>query len=85
VQINWCLKGIAESGSFKDTEAADVLASAGILSNRIRTNGGTSAHQANISGSLRVSLNSPPRTPRFKGRRFARCLPPCLVRSHLRP
>jgi hypothetical protein len=58
VQINWCLKGIAESGSFKDAEAADVLASTGILSNWIRTNGGTSAHQANISGQKALTASA---------------------------
>jgi hypothetical protein len=48
MQINWCLKGIAESKTFTDAHAAAVLSSTGILSNWMVANAGKASGQANI-------------------------------------
>lgn len=49
MQINWCLKGIAENASFSDAQAAAVLSSTGILSNWILANATLANQQANIN------------------------------------
>lgn len=48
MQINWCLKGIAENDRFSDAEAAAVLASTGILSNWILANSTKQTADANV-------------------------------------
>jgi hypothetical protein len=48
MQINWCLKGIAENASFGDAEAAAVLSSTGIVSKWMLTNATLASQQANI-------------------------------------
>src|SRR5262245_27766174 len=50
MQINWCLKGITEGESFKDSQAEAVLKATGILSAWMLANATLAAGQANIDG-----------------------------------
>jgi hypothetical protein len=49
MQINWCLKGIAENASFSDAQAAAVLSSTGLLSNWMLANATLASQQVNIN------------------------------------
>jgi len=48
MQINWCLKGIAEDKGFGDAEAAAVLATTGILSKWMLANSAKQTKDANV-------------------------------------
>jgi hypothetical protein len=58
MQINWCLKGIAESSAFEDGTASAVLGANGILSNWMLANGSTPSEQANIDGQNTLSASA---------------------------
>jgi hypothetical protein len=58
MQINWCFKGIAESSSFGDTQAADVLSSTGILSSWMFANAPQPSHQANIDAQSALNASA---------------------------
>jgi hypothetical protein len=58
MQINWCLKGIAESPSFGDAQAAAVLSSTGILSSWMFANAALPSHQANIDAQSALSASA---------------------------
>jgi hypothetical protein len=59
MQINWCLKGIAEaSGSFDDAKAAAVLSSTGLLSNWMIAKSGTPNQQTNIDSQNALSASA---------------------------
>jgi hypothetical protein len=49
MQINWCLKGIAEGRSFGDNEAQGVLAETGILSSWLISNSRSTLANTNIA------------------------------------
>jgi len=57
MQINWCLKGIAETASFDDIAAAAVLTSTGILSKWMLASTGTPT-QANIDGQTALTASA---------------------------
>ena len=48
MQINWCLKGIAEDDHFSDAQAEAVLNSTGILSKWILANGTKQTSDATV-------------------------------------
>jgi len=58
MQINWCLKGIAESSYFGDAEAAAVLSSTGIQSSWMWTNAAMPCDQANVNAQAALSASA---------------------------
>jgi hypothetical protein len=58
MQINWCLKGIAESASFNDAEASAVLSSTGILSKWMLANAAQTSQQANIDSQKALNASA---------------------------
>jgi hypothetical protein len=48
MQINWCLKGIAEGPGFADADAQSVLSTHGILSNWMLSNSAQRSDRANV-------------------------------------
>jgi hypothetical protein len=56
--LNWCLKGIAESSTFGDTDAEDVILRTGILSNWMRAHRADANHLANITAQDALSAQA---------------------------
>jgi hypothetical protein len=58
MQINWCFKGITESGWFSDAEASAVLSQTGILSTWMLANSAAPLNQANIDVQSALNANA---------------------------
>lgn len=58
MQINWCLKGISQSSSFGDAQAAGVLTDSGLLSAWMIANSHQNAAQANIDAQNALSFSA---------------------------
>ncbi len=68
MQINWCLKGIAEGDLFNDRNAANLLTASGILSNWMRANAVIATSQTNIDGQNTLNASALDRARRLLSR-----------------